>query len=198
LWPLCLIGFLPCSYIGWLSDFFAGAGLMVMRFFFLSMLAVLTVPSFLPLSPAPAWAEVTTQNSCKHSPFAGKWVSENDSENFLVRLDISEKCEKVMTKPVSMNSPWSGMLGRERQYVYREYVIRPYSRCAPANCVWGRAKGKRQGVGALKVSYRMFWSQRYLEMQAASDGRLKVRWRVQYIGRKKPDQYGETMLVRMQ
>ena len=144
-----------------------------------------------------ARAEITTIANCNPSPFAGKWVNENASDKFLVRLDITDKCEKVISKPVSMNSPWAGMLGRERHYVYRQYILRPYSRCSPANCVWGRARGKPEGRKLLRASFRMFWSQRTLEL-TPDNGKLKVRWRVHYIGRNRPDRHGESVLVPMQ
>lgn len=145
----------------------------------------------------PAMAEqVTTMSDCEKSPFSGTWASTDSSVPFLSKLDISDVCKQVVTKPVASNNPWAGVLGRETKYVYRDYTLRPSSTCSPIDCVWGRAKGKMDTKGILNAQFRMFWSQRILKIKI-KEQKLLISWRIQYIGRTKPDQLGETLMERV-
>ena len=140
-------------------------------------------------------AQVTTMSDCQKSPFSGSWVSTDKTVPFLSKLDITDLCKKVTTKPVAANNPWAGALGREQTYIYREYQLRPTSSCSPVDCVWGRSKGLLNSKGAMTAQFRMFFSQRYLTLTWKKQA-LLVNWRIQYLGGKKPDQLGETLLVR--
>ena len=148
-------------------------------------------------SARPAMAEqVTTLTDCKKSPFSGSWVSDNPDVPFLSKLEISDICKQIVSKPASLDNPWAGELGREKKYIYREFTVRPSSTCAPVDCAWGRAKGAMGQKGSLSSRFRMFWSKRYLKI-TRENNTLLVRWRIEYTGRKKPDQLGETRLVRV-
>ena len=140
-------------------------------------------------------APVTTITDCEKSRYSGSWVSTNKSVPFLSKLDISDLCKQVTTKPVAANNPWAGSLGEESNYIYREYKLRPSSTCSPVDCVWGNNKGRINHKGALTAQFPMFFSRRYLTLTWKEQD-LLVNWRIQYLGGKKPDQTGETLFVR--
>ena len=159
--------------------------------FLATLLAVLPIS----LGTPAVGAQVTTMTDCEESPFSGSWVSSDPNKRFLSKLDISDICKQIITKPVASNNPWAGAMGHETSYIHRSYTLRPTSTCSPADCAWGRARGEMADKGQLKAQFRMFWSQRFLELTRENDT-LRVRWRIEYLGRKKPDQLGETLLVR--
>ena len=158
---------------------------------YVTLFWVFLIANALPASSA----QVTTLTDCQKSPFSGSWVSSDKTVPFLSKLNISDLCKQVTTKPVEVKNPWAGALGREQNYIYREYKLRPSSTCSPVDCVWGRAKGQIDQKGALTARFRMFFSQRYLTLTWKKQA-LLVNWRIQYLGGKKPDQIGETLLVR--
>ncbi len=158
---------------------------------FVTLLWVFLIPAALPAMSA----KVTTMSDCEKSPFSGSWVSTDKTVPFLSKLDITDLCKQVTTKPVATNNPWAGVLGQEQKYTYREYRLRPSSTCSPLDCVWGRAKGQMDTNGTLSASFRLFFSRRYLKLTWQKQA-LLVNWRIQYLGGKKPDQVGETLLVR--
>ncbi len=158
---------------------------------FIALFWVFLIPAALPAMSA----KVTSMSDCEKSPFNGSWISTDKTVPFLSKLDITDLCKQVTTKPVATNNPWAGVLGQERNYIYREYRLRPSSTCSPLDCVWGRAKGQIDANGALTARFRLFFSQRYLKLTWKKQA-LLVNWRIQYLGGKKPDQVGETLLVR--
>ncbi len=160
-------------------------------FTFVTLFWVFLIPTALPA----ANAQVTTMTDCEKSRFSGSWVSTDKTVPFLSKLDITDLCKQITTKPVATNNPWAGSLGRERNYIYREYRLRPSSTCSPVDCVWGRAKAQIDTNGVLTARFSMFFSQRYLKLTWKKQA-LLVNWRIQYLGGKKPDQVGETVLVR--
>ena len=146
------------------------------------------------LHAAPGGSIVTTVD-CEKSPYSGSWVSNDKDNPFLSKLRISDECQQIVSRPVAANNPWAGALGQQKKYVRREFTLRPTSTCYPADCTWGRALGLKNKKGYLKAQFRMFLSQRFLEMSHQKNT-LLVRWRIEYNGRKKPDELGETLLVR--
>jgi hypothetical protein len=159
------------------------------------IVATLVQVFLFPLGGGVMAAQVTTMTDCEKSPFSGSWISVDSGEPFLSRLEVTDVCKLITTKPVATNNPWAGDLGREKRYIHREFTIRPSSTCSPIDCVWGRSRGEISEKGSLKAQFRMFWSQRFLELMLEKET-LRVRWRIEYIGRKKPDQLGETLLLR--
>ena len=154
--------------------------------------------AFLASVPGPASARsVTEMTDCEKSPFSGSWISSKPSVAFLSKLEIIDSCKQIVMKPVADNNPWAGLLGEETKYIYRGFTLRPSSTCSPIDCVWGRAKGKMAENGVLKAHFSMFWSQRILQLTLKKQV-LRVKWRIKYSGRKKPDQLGETLLIRAQ
>ena len=161
-----------------------------------SLIFVTSLWGFLIAGALPATsAKVTSMTDCEKSPFSGSWVSTDKTVPFLSKLDIMDLCKQITTKPVEANNPWAGDLGREHNYIYREYRLRPSSTCSPVDCSWGRAKGEIDQKGALTARFRLFLSRRYLTLTWKKQA-LLVNWRIQYLSGKKPDQIGQTMLVR--
>ena len=142
-----------------------------------------------------AGGALAASSDCPASIFSGHWENVDENSKLLVRLRIADKCERVVPKSKNGNSPWAGMLKPAKPYIYHIYTLRPFGRCSPADCVWGRSKGKLDENGVLKARFRMFWSERFLEV-TPFEGKLRVRWRIQYIGRKKPDQLGDVLMRR--
>ncbi len=146
----------------------------------------------------PAMAQqVSETTKCKLSPFAGTWLSTDKGNPFLSKLVVEDICRQVVTKPVARNNPWAGSLGHEKKTVYRELIVEPSSSCSTVDCGWGRSRAQVDKNGHLKAQYRLFWSQRFLRLKR-QDQDLLVYWRIEYIGRKKPDQTGETRMIRAQ
>ncbi|MCP4936728.1 MAG: hypothetical protein GY927_21620 [bacterium] len=158
---------------------------------FFALFWVFLIPGAIPAMSA----KVTTVNDCEKSPFSGSWVSTDKTVPFLSKLEITDLCKHITTKPVATNTPWAGVLGQERNYFYREYRLRPSSTCYPLDCVWGRSKGQVDSNGALVANFHLFFSRRYLKLTWKKQA-LHINWRIQYLSGKKPDQIGETLLVR--
>ncbi len=148
----------------------------------------------LPVGAPFAAEQVRILADCEKSPYGGAWVSSDPDNPFLSRLEVVEVCKQIVTKPVAMDNPWAGSLGRDKKYIYREFTLRPSSTCSPSDCVWGRVKAELGPDGQLTARFRMFWSLRHLKLKREND-RLHVSWRIEYLGRRKPDQLGETILV---
>ncbi len=162
-----------------------------------SYILTILLTVFFNLVFSSAHAQVSKMTDCDKSPFSGSWVSADPDEPFLYKLEISDVCKQIITKPVAMDNPWAGALGAEKRFIHRAYTISPSSACSPIDCAWGRARGKLTEKGKLKAQFRMFWSERFIELTPVKQG-LHVSWRIEYIGRKKPDQLGERLLVRAQ
>lgn len=147
-----------------------------------------------------ARAETSTAIECELTPMAGRWKTTDPQSETLVTLEVIEKCERMATQQegeTRSDSPWSSMLKVEKKYVYREFTVRAFDKCYPANCIWGRVKGERRDNGSVRAVFKLFWSQRFLEIFPTSDDdTLRVRFRYEYFGRKKPDQTGELVMVR--
>jgi len=132
---------------------------------------------------------------CELSPYSGSWVSSEPTVSFLSKLSVTDRCKQAISGPVATNNPWAGDLGIRTKSTYREYVLRPSSTCSPFDCDWGRSIGRLAEKGKLKAHFRMFLSQRYIELTRKGHQML-ISWRIKYYGKKKPDQFGETLMVR--
>ncbi len=146
-------------------------------------------------APCAFAAPVTTMSDCEHSKFSGTWVSTNADDAFLSKLTITELCKQINKRAVSAENPWADSLGEEQKYIYREYRLRPSSSCYPVDCVWGKRKARLDENGNLQAQFKMFWSQRHLKLTREKQA-LRIHWRIEYVGRKKPDELGETLMVR--
>lgn len=159
------------------------------------ILALLLLVFSLPAARPAVAAKVMEMTECDKSPFSGLWVTTDPDVRFLSKLIIKDVCKQIVTQPVASNNPWAGSLGGEKKYTHREYTLRASSTCSPMNCEWGTSKGELGRKGQLRVRFRMFWSHRFLVLKQENK-MLRINWRIQYIGRKKPDQVGETLMVR--
>ncbi len=154
------------------------------------LLLALVLAGARPLSAGQG--ETTTR--CSRSPFSGSWIATDPNTDFLSKLKITDECIEILEDPYVAESPWTGALGEDRNKFYRRFTVRPVSNCSPVDCAWGRAAGQIDDKGRLKAGFKMFWSRRYLVI-SRENNTLLVRWRIEYMGRKKPDQLGETRLV---
>ncbi|MCF6197836.1 MAG: hypothetical protein L3J67_00305 [Hyphomicrobiaceae bacterium] len=162
--------------------------------FFLSVFALVYM---LPVhNNMVAAKQVSRSVKCELSPFTGSWVSSEPTVSFLSKLSITDRCKQVISEPVAINNPWAGDLGIQTKSTYREYTLRPSSTCSPFDCVWGRSLGRLAEKGKLKARFRMFLSQRYIEL-TRQGGKMLISWRIKYTGKKRPDQVGETLMVRV-
>lgn len=159
------------------------------------ILALLLLVFSLPATRPAVAAGVMEMTDCEKSPFSGLWVSNNPDVRFLSKLTIQDVCKQIVTQPVASNNPWAGSLGDVKKYTHREYTLRASSTCSPMDCAWGTSKGAMGKKGQLRARFTMFWSYRYLELKQENN-KLRINWRIQYTGRKKPDQFGETLMVR--
>ena len=139
--------------------------------------------------------QVIGSSKCEASAFTGSWISSQPTVPFLSKLVITDQCKQVIHEPVALNNPWAGDLGVQTKSIYREYTVRPSSTCSPLDCVWGRSVVRSTEKGKLKAQFPMFLSKRYIEL-TRKGSKMLINWRIQFTGKRKPDQFGETLMVR--
>ncbi len=148
-----------------------------------------------PVGNVAVASQIIGKAQCDKSPFTGSWISSEPTVSFLSRLVITERCKRINSLPVAVDNPWAADLGQPTKSTYREYTLRPSSTCSPFDCVWGRSIGRLAEKGKLKADFRMFLSKRYIELTRRG-GDIVINWRIKYTGNKKPDELGETLMVR--
>ncbi len=159
-------------------------------------LAAFMLAYLLPVKNGVAASQTVGKAACDKSPFTGSWVSSKPTVAFLSRLVITERCKRINSQPVDLDNPWASDLGQQTKSTYREYTLRPSSTCSPFDCVWGRSIGRLADKGKLKAHFRMFLSKRYIELTRRG-GDMLINWRIKYTGNKKPDELGQTLMLRV-
>ena len=92
------------------------------------------------------------QTACFNTPLAGTWINKKAATKDLIKIRIEHQCTQEETKDglIVPGSRW---------------YVKAWTKCYPANCVWGRVRAVIGPEGYLRSSMSTYAADRFLKMK---------------------------------
>lgn len=134
------------------------------------------------IAAASVAAPTAASPHCVGANLAGEWRNPNARAGELSKIEVEHRCLVVP----------DAVRGEKGVDIW---TVRPFHRCRPADCHWGREDGKANELGAVVAQFETFAASRILEL-SGSGSILTVRFQYFFRDGTREPETGQVIFVR--